>query len=84
MRLQPLISIFIQISKLFAPVKVGGHFRCHDVAKMYWCLFQKAHLIWCHICLLTKFGVQIPAECLEIQFGRTDEIVVEISWNAND
>ena len=35
-------------------------------------------------CVSPEFGVQIPAECLEIQFGRTDEIAVEISWNSND
>lgn len=31
-----------------------------------------------------EFGCQLPAECLEIQFDRTDKIAVEISWCAND
>ena len=31
-----------------------------------------------------EFGVQLPAECLEIQFDCKSEIAVEMSWNAND
>jgi len=31
-----------------------------------------------------EFGVQLPTECLEIQFDRKSEIAVEMSWNAND
>ncbi|MDA9985690.1 heparinase II/III family protein [Alphaproteobacteria bacterium] len=31
-----------------------------------------------------EFGVQLPTKCLEIQFDRTSEIAVEISWIAND
>ena len=31
-----------------------------------------------------EFGVQLPTECLEIQFDRKNEIAVEMSWSAND
>lgn len=31
-----------------------------------------------------EFGEQLPTKCLAIKFDRTDEVAVEISWNAND
>ncbi|MDA9897372.1 heparinase II/III family protein [Alphaproteobacteria bacterium] len=30
-----------------------------------------------------EFGVELPTKCLQIQFDRSDEIAVKISWNAN-
>ena len=83
MRLQPLISIFIQISKIVCAGEGGWTLQVQD-NKDVLVSVPKGSPNMVSYMFSPEFGVQIPAECLEIQFGRTDEIVVEISWNAND
>ena len=31
-----------------------------------------------------EFGIQLPNECLEIQFDSAGEVAIAISWNTND